>query len=188
MKAAFSYWDNRIAPVFDTTREIQLVESESGQVVDSRAVTLSTELPMQRTLQLAELGVETLICGAISKPMQNLISAYHIQVVPFIAGELQQVVQGWLDDRLESETFIMPGCRGRGIAGSGRKDKPMNGQGRGRGGKGRGQGMGRGNRAFSPDVNNNCLCPDCGHSEPHQRGLPCLQQCCPKCGATMTRG
>lgn len=186
MKAAFSYWENRIAPVFDTTREIRLIESESGQVVNSRAVTLSAEMPIQRTLQLAELGVETLVCGAISKPMQNLISAYNIRVVPFVAGELPQVVQGWLDDRLESEIFKMPGCRG--LAGGGRKDKPMNGQGRGRGGNGRGQGMGRGNRAFSLDADNNCLCPDCGHSEPHQRGLPCLQQRCPKCGATMTRG
>ena len=185
MKAAFSYWDNRIAPVFDTTREIQLVASEAGQVVDSREVTLSAELPMQRTLQLAELGVETLICGAISKPMQNLISAYRIQVVPFVAGELPLVVQGWLDDRLESEKFRMPGCRGHKLAGSGRKDNPMNGQGRG---KGRGPGMGRGNSSFAPNVIGNCLCPACGHSEPHQPGVPCMQQKCSQCGATMNRG
>lgn len=155
MKAAFSYWHNRIAPVFDTTCEIQLVESEAGQVVDRRTVILSAELPMQRALQLAELGVEALVCGAISKPIHNLLSAYRIQVVPFVAGELQQVVQGWLDDQLENETFAMPGCRGRRLNGSGRRGKPMDGQGHGRGGKGRGQGLWRGaEQPWSEDKQN----------------------------------
>jgi len=32
-----------------------------------------------------------------------------------------------------------------------------------------------------------CLCPNCGHREPHQRGDPCYTKKCPKCGALMTR-
>jgi len=192
MKAAFSYWANRIAPVFDTSREIQLVESHAGLVIDSRAFVLSAELPMQRTLQLADLGVETLVCGAISKPMQSMITAYGIRIVPFVAGELSQVMQGWLEGRLENETFVMPGCRGRGsVAGEGRKGQLMNGQGRGRGGRGQGQGsqgMGRGNCASFSAAGDRCLCPACGHPEPHRRGAPCMQQRCPQCGAAMTRG
>ncbi|MGC8605069.1 MAG: hypothetical protein ACP5VS_15485, partial [Desulfomonilaceae bacterium] len=33
MKAAFSYFDNRIAPVFDTARQIVLVEAVSRRIV-----------------------------------------------------------------------------------------------------------------------------------------------------------
>jgi hypothetical protein len=33
-KAAFATWNNRIAPVFDVTRSIQLVETEAGQIVN----------------------------------------------------------------------------------------------------------------------------------------------------------
>jgi hypothetical protein len=33
MKAAFAYWDHRIAPVFDTARRIHLVEADSGRIV-----------------------------------------------------------------------------------------------------------------------------------------------------------
>ena len=33
MNAAFSCWKNRIAPVFDNTRQILLVQVESGRIV-----------------------------------------------------------------------------------------------------------------------------------------------------------
>jgi hypothetical protein len=32
-----------------------------------------------------------------------------------------------------------------------------------------------------------CLCPKCGHREPHERGVPCAQKRCPKCGTAMAR-
>lgn len=42
----------------------------------------------------------------------------------------------------------------------------------------------RGARAGGPNV---CVCPACGYSEPHQRGIPCNEHTCPKCGSRMTR-
>jgi len=33
----------------------------------------------------------------------------------------------------------------------------------------------------------NCVCPSCGATVAHQRGTPCYQLKCPKCGAAMTR-
>ena len=71
--------------------------------------------------------------------------------------------------------------RGRGGAGQGR------GQGRG-GGAGQGQGGGRGggNKPGSGPVGN-CVCPHCGHKEPHVAGQRCIDQVCPKCGTKMTR-
>ncbi len=34
----------------------------------------------------------------------------------------------------------------------------------------------------------NCVCPSCGYTETHIRGVPCYQKTCPKCGSKMTRG
>jgi predicted Fe-Mo cluster-binding NifX family protein len=96
MKTAFAYWDNRIAPVFDTARQIHVVEAESGQIVSETQETLSDDLPVQKTLRLMELGIGTLVCGAISRPMHGLVAAYGMQVIPFVAGELREVIRAWL--------------------------------------------------------------------------------------------
>ncbi|MGD9347544.1 MAG: hypothetical protein PVH84_16885 [Candidatus Aminicenantes bacterium] len=53
-------------------------------------------------------------------------------------------------------------------------------------GQGRGGGQGRmGGKGYGPG--GDCICPSCGTRVPHQRGKPCNQRKCPKCGATMTR-
>lgn len=75
------------------------------------------------------------------------------------------------------------GGRGSGMGGGA-------GQGQGRGsGTGRGQGRGgmgrQGGRSLGPG--GQCVCPACGKTAPHQRGVPCTQQKCPQCGAAMTR-
>jgi len=33
-----------------------------------------------------------------------------------------------------------------------------------------------------------CVCPNCGATITHQRGAPCYQISCPKCGTKMVRG
>ena len=60
---------------------------------------------------------------------------------------------------------------------------PANNQGGGRGG---GAGAGRmGGRGLGPS--GECVCPQCGAKTPHQRGVPCYEQKCPKCNVPMVR-
>ncbi len=60
---------------------------------------------------------------------------------------------------------------------------------RGRGGGGGfgrcgGRGLGGG---YGMGPSGECICPNCGHREPHQRGIPCYAMKCPSCGTLMTR-
>jgi len=71
-------------------------------------------------------------------------------------------------------------ARGRG---SGRGS----GRGQGVGGGGGGRGRGGGNKPGSGPAGT-CVCPSCGHSQPHQVGIPCYSIKCPKCGATLVKG
>jgi len=63
---------------------------------------------------------------------------------------------------------------GQGRGGGGRGQNPSGG-GKGLGG---GRGMGQGGE---------CVCPNCGEKAPHERGNPCFDMKCPKCGSSMTR-
>lgn len=75
----------------------------------------------------------------------------------------------------------MPGLNGQGPAGQGQ------GTGRG-GGRFSGQGGGR-NSGDQPGSGpgGECICPSCGTTLPHQQGIPCNNQSCPKCGTRMTK-
>ena len=49
-------------------------------------------------------------------------------------------------------------------------------------------GGGRGRMGgFAAGAGGYCVCPSCSAKAPHQRGAPCYQMSCPKCGAKMTR-
>lgn len=73
----------------------------------------------------------------------------------------------------------MPRGDGTGPAGQG----SFTGRGQGRGG-GRGR-MGGTRQGSGPG--GNCVCPSCGTVIAHQRGIPCNQTTCPKCGANMVK-
>jgi len=196
MKTAFTYWDNRIAPVFDTARQINIVETDSGKIVNETLENLPEEMPVQKTLRLVELGIDGLVCGAISRHMFSLVTAYGIQVVPFVAGDLREVINSWLCGSLEGDAFTMPGCCGPGrrkllgVQNQFQEVKDMNtkGRGRGRGGRGQGgRGLGRIGGSFASETVGYCVCPQCGHSQPHERGFPCFELVCPKCGTPLVR-
>jgi len=229
-KTAFAYWDDRIAPVFDIARRIQVVEADSGRIVAETGEVLADDLPVQKAHRLVELGVGTLVCGAISRPFHETVAAYGIRVIPFVAGDLSDVIEAWLSGNLESDTFVMPGCfrngrrrwgmrntrkdeyrlngkrrggmgpgggkdQGREGGSSGKEDMTMprgdgtgpRGPGGGQGKSQSGQGRGRMGGPLAGGAVGTCLCPKCGHREPHERGVPCVQRKCPKCGTGMTR-
>jgi predicted Fe-Mo cluster-binding NifX family protein len=198
-RTAISYWDGRVAPVFDTAPLLRVLETDSGEIVHDSLEVLPDELPLQRTLRLIELGIGTLVCGAISLPMRELIAAYGIEVIPFVAGDLEDVVRAWIRGGFKPLAWAMPGCCGRVRRSYGVLEEPEHGResgmdgatGDGRGaGQGPGTGGSRRGRMGGPlagGAGGACLCPGCGHRESHARGVPCAEKKCPKCGALMRR-
>lgn len=189
MKSAFTHWNNRIAPVFDTARQIRVVESDAGRIVAESEEILDDGLTARKAVCLAQLGIATLICGAISRPLHEMVVSNGIQVIPFVAGELNEVIRAWLGGKLAEDTFAMPGCcasvRGyyQGPYRTAERENRMN---RGKGG-GVSGGQGRMGGTMAGSGTGSCVCTKCGHREAHERGVPCLQKRCPKCGAALTR-
>ena len=115
MRVAFATWNDRIAPLFDVTRRVHVVETDGRLVVRESEEPLDDETAAGRAARLAALGVDALVCGAISRPQEAFLQAYGVAVVPFVTGDLGEVVAAWRAGRLGGDAFAMPGCgRGRG--------------------------------------------------------------------------
>lgn len=199
MKAAFSSWNRRIAPVFDVARHLVLIEVESGRIVSETDGTLPADDLGEKVRLLAGFGVNVLVCGAVSRFLHGLVASYGITVVPFVAGDLREIIQAWLDDRLD-ERYAMPGCcsrtRRKTLRGRrpGQRD-PFRDASPGDGlhhRTGLGTGLGQPVRGFGEGlaaVENpgSCICPRCGCIEVNQAGIPCLHMRCPRCGSMMVK-
>lgn len=122
MKLGVSVWQDRVSPVLDTARCIRVVEHVDGRVVSVEDIELPEDPPHRRAERIAGLGVDTLICGAVSRLLAEMIAATQVRLVPFVAGEVDEVLAACVSGRFTGSGFMMPGCR------------------RGRGGRGRGLG------------------------------------------------
>lgn len=113
MKTALTCWKGRIAPVFDVARQVCIVRTGSGRVLDETTAALPADGPAAKVHRLTELGIDVLICGAISQSLQKMAEAHGIRVIAFVAGEVRDVLAAWMEDTIDNSVFAMPGCRGR---------------------------------------------------------------------------
>ncbi len=110
MKTAISIWDGRISPLFDVSCEALLLTIDAGRVVERRLERVETPNAEGKVRRLRELGVSTLVCGAISAPLERELTASGLQVIGFVAGDTEEVVAALLANRLPAATLSMPGC------------------------------------------------------------------------------
>ena len=112
MRVAVSAWEGRISPVFDTARRLRYFDVEGGAGRAVGDAELSPERPQATLATLRRLGVDVLLCGAISRPLAALLLGAGIQLIPFVAGEVEETVAAFAGGRLDGTRFHMPGCCG----------------------------------------------------------------------------
>ncbi|MBU4459695.1 MAG: hypothetical protein KJ579_03930 [Verrucomicrobia bacterium] len=110
---ALTTWNGRISPVLDVARQVLLIEMRKDRVTARREESLPGTDPQSQAARLTALGLDTLICGAVSQPMADLLASANIRVVPFTAGQVEDVLTAWLAGRLPDPALSMPGCCGR---------------------------------------------------------------------------
>ena len=68
--------------------------------------------PAERLQLLREHGVQTLICGALSLDLQNCAVGLGLKVIPGVAGDIEEVIKAYRQNRLDQPEFWLPGCQG----------------------------------------------------------------------------
>ncbi|MBW2146873.1 MAG: NifB/NifX family molybdenum-iron cluster-binding protein [Deltaproteobacteria bacterium] len=112
MKIALSVWEGRISPVFDTSRQLLVVDVEDGKPAFRSRERFRDEPPWRKIARLLEMDIEVLMCGAISRPLADRVSASGIRLIPFVAGNVEEVIDAYLSGALPGPRFLMPGfCR-----------------------------------------------------------------------------
>jgi predicted Fe-Mo cluster-binding NifX family protein len=112
MRVAVPDWQGRVSPVFDVAAQVVLVDLDDEEDDGGRRTeSLGNTAPHDRARRLTELGVEVVVCGAISWLLEALLATSGIRVIPLVCGEVEEVVRAFRDGTLGDERFVMPGCR-----------------------------------------------------------------------------
>jgi hypothetical protein len=153
-RIAVTVWGDRISPVLDVSNRALLLTVQDGGTSDYVELALPDGGSAKFSV-LAGRGVRTILCGAVSGALAEQAAAFGLQLIAFLAGEVEQVVAAYVAGQLPQPSLAMPGCRGwrRGRrSGRCRSGFPTTGlegvmpQGDGTGSQGKGPGTGRGQR------------------------------------------
>lgn len=178
--------DAQVDPRFGRCRCFIVVDlaSKSVDVMDNAAAQKSGGAGIQASQMIANEGVDAVITGSLGPNATNVLQAAGLKVYLGVSGTVREALQQYEDRQLQA-TSGSPADEPSGAGSGGTPPESGQGMGRGRGGgRGLGRGRGGGGRAGAGPVGH-CICSSCGASVPHQAGVPCFEQECPKCGAAM---
>ena len=112
MKIAIPMFNTRVSPRFDFASKILVATIEGRQVIDRETYSLINLNPIRRSSLLSDLGVNTIICGGINSFYQRLINANAIEVISMVQGEIEEVLELFINGNLT--TAIIPVVQGKG--------------------------------------------------------------------------
>jgi predicted Fe-Mo cluster-binding NifX family protein len=113
MKVAITVWESRVSPVFDSAHRLLIAEIEQGEIIETRFMRIEPEVTMGFVKDLKERGVELLVCGAISQTPATMIENTGITLIPFVAGNVDEVLGCCAKEIDLLPSYAMPGCGNR---------------------------------------------------------------------------
>jgi predicted Fe-Mo cluster-binding NifX family protein len=95
--------------VLDTASRLLVVDcKDSGEMPRFETYVDEKDLA-RRCLRIQGLGIDTLICGAVTRHFSDLLKASGIKLVQGISGQPEAVLNAYLDGPLALSKYLMPG-------------------------------------------------------------------------------
>jgi len=111
MKLAMPVWNNCVSTVLDFSDCLLVVDFESGTINGRSMTDFAGNMIMEKVARLRELDIQVLLCGAVSRPLERMIMASGIEIIPFLRGRVDDVLNAYFSGRLLEPGFMLPGCR-----------------------------------------------------------------------------
>lgn len=110
MRVALTAWEDRISPVFDSAHTLLIADINKNIIISKYYIFFNPEKTSRLAEALNKLNTKVLICGAISEIPSNIIIASGITLIPFIGGNVEQVLEAYASGIQIVPGFLMPGC------------------------------------------------------------------------------
>ena len=109
MKIGIPVWGDKISPVLDTASRLLVVETDGDRESSRFEAYLDDPGLLSRCFRIQGLGVDLLICGALSRPFLRRLTATGIHIIPGISGHPEDVLKAYFQGDLSDSRFLMPG-------------------------------------------------------------------------------
>ena len=111
MIIALPVFQNEISSVFDFACELLIIQVDQNKEVHRQSFHCQEDDQNTKIQLLIEHKVQLLICGAVSNFIFNRLTGYNIKVIPNISGDINSVLNAFMNNRLNEPTFQLPGCK-----------------------------------------------------------------------------
>jgi predicted Fe-Mo cluster-binding NifX family protein len=102
-------FESRLSPVLDACNRMVVVDIEDDREIKRQELNLEKTDLNGRIEIFAHWGIQKIICCGVSDLMCRCLAAKSIVLISGIAGELENVVNACICNRLDDECFSMPG-------------------------------------------------------------------------------
>ncbi len=110
MKIAVSVWEGKVSPLFDTASRLLVLDVEDNKETSRLELYLDEQTLIQKCSCIQVLGVDVLICGAISCHFHGMLTTSNIHVIPWVCGSASEILESYMQGTLLNSRFAMPGC------------------------------------------------------------------------------
>ena len=111
IRIAIPIFHNRVSPVLDTCIRLLIIDFEKKIEVERREISFDIYSQSERFEILKKLNPNAIICCGISEVFDKMLQSAGIRLICGIVGDVDQVLEAFLCNRIDAPCFRMPGYK-----------------------------------------------------------------------------
>ena len=111
IRVAIPIFHNRVSPVLDTCTRLLIIDFDGKVEIERREVSFDLYSQSERFEILKKLNPDAIICCGISEVFDKMLQSAGIRLICGIAGDVEEVAEAFLWNRIDGSRFRMPGYK-----------------------------------------------------------------------------